>query len=260
MLVYEGILVGVVVLVINTLEIWLASPMLNRPMVIGALIGLILGDLETGVMMGASLELIFMGVVMIGASTPPDALIGSAVGTAFAILTNADTEIAMTIAFPVALLASMVHTLLVTARALWHPLIEKFLNEGNDKGLERMVPVVAWTMILPKSLLVAFAVMVGTNMVQQIIDVIPEFITGGLSVASGIMAAVGFAMLLKMMWSKKMCIYYFLGFLLVAYLKLPILAIAFFGIILCVILYFEGNQKISNASQETAIEEELFND
>lgn len=260
MLIYEGILVGAVVLLINTLEIWLASPMLNRPMVVGALIGLLLGDLETGVAMGASLELIFMGVVMIGASTPPDALIGSAVGTAFAILTNADTEIAMTIAFPIALLASMVHTLLVTARSLWHPLIERFLDEGNDKGLERMVPVVAWTMILPKSLLVAIAVMVGTNAVQQLIDIIPEFITGGLSVASGIMAAVGFAMLLKMMWSKKMCIYYFLGFLLAAYLQLPILAIAFFGIILCVILYFEGGEMKADTTGETVSEEELFND
>lgn len=243
MLVYEGIIVGFVVLIINTLEIWLARPMLNRPIVVGAVIGLLLGDLKTGVIMGASLELIFMGVVMIGASTPPDALIGSAVGTAFAILTNADTEIAMTIAFPVALLASMVHTLLVTARSLWHPIIEKMINQGNDKGLEKMVPVVMQTMILPKSILVGVAVMIGTNAVQQIIDVIPEFITGGLSVASGVMVAVGFAMLLKMMWSKSMCIYYFFGFLLVAYLKLLILAVAFFGIILCVILYFEGEQK-----------------
>ena len=102
--------------------------------------------------------------------------------------------------------------------------------------------------------------MVGTNAVQQLIDIIPEFITGGLSVASGIMAAVGFAMLLKMMWSKKMCIYYFLGFLLAAYLQLPILAIAFFGIILCVILYFEGGEMKADTTGETVSEEELFND
>ena len=40
--------------------------MLNRPIVIGPLVGLFLGDLHTGVVVGASLEAVFMGVVNIG--------------------------------------------------------------------------------------------------------------------------------------------------------------------------------------------------
>ena len=39
--------------------------MLNRPIVIGPLVGLLLGDLHTGVIIGASLEAVFMGVVNI---------------------------------------------------------------------------------------------------------------------------------------------------------------------------------------------------
>ena len=39
--------------------------MLNRPIVIGPLVGLFLGDLHTGVIIGASLEAVFMGVVNI---------------------------------------------------------------------------------------------------------------------------------------------------------------------------------------------------
>lgn len=76
------------------------------------------------------------------------------------------------------------------------------------------------------------------------------------------MAAVGFALLLKMMWSKTMCVYFFLGFFATAYLKLPIMAIAFFGIILCVILYFEGSFKKggTKVNVEAIEEEELFND
>ena len=40
--------------------------MLNRPIVIGPLVGLFLGDLSTGVTVGAALEAVFMGVVNIG--------------------------------------------------------------------------------------------------------------------------------------------------------------------------------------------------
>lgn len=43
--------------------------MLNRPIVIGPLVGLFLGDLHTGVIHGASLEAVFMGVVNIGGAS-----------------------------------------------------------------------------------------------------------------------------------------------------------------------------------------------
>ena len=43
--------------------------MLNRPIVIGPLVGLFLGDLHTGIIVGASLEAVFMGVVNIGGAS-----------------------------------------------------------------------------------------------------------------------------------------------------------------------------------------------
>ena len=60
--------------------------MLNRPIVIGPLVGLFLGDVKTGVMIGASLEAVFMGVVNIGGASAAEPGIATAVGTAFAIM------------------------------------------------------------------------------------------------------------------------------------------------------------------------------
>ena len=57
--------------------------MLNRPIVIGPLVGLFLGDLHTGVIIGASLEAVFMGVVNIGGASAAEPGIATAVGTAF---------------------------------------------------------------------------------------------------------------------------------------------------------------------------------
>lgn len=42
--------------------------MLSRPIVVAPLAGLLLGDVQTGLIVGASLESIFMGVVNIGIS------------------------------------------------------------------------------------------------------------------------------------------------------------------------------------------------
>ena len=261
MLVAQSITVGLIYLVLGFLDDYLAICMCSRPIVVGAVVGFFLGDLSTGVIIGASLELIFMGVVTIGAATPPDALVGTAVSTAFAIMMHAETEVALTLAMPIALLVSMTNPIFLTLRTFWHSTIEKLLNKGNYKGIEKMFYVVAFTIYLPKAIIVSLAIMAGSGIVNQVIEVIPEFITGGMGVASGMIVAVGFAMLLNMMWSKKMCIYYFLGFLMTAYFNLPVLAIAFFGIVLCVILYFEGCLTNGGDHQESAPEEEeLFND
>ena len=49
-------------------------------------VGLVLGDLHQGLVIGASLELFFMGAVSIGAYVPPDTIVGGVLATAFAIL------------------------------------------------------------------------------------------------------------------------------------------------------------------------------
>ena len=75
--------------------------MLNRPIVIGPLVGLFLGDLHTGVIIGASLEAVFMGVVNIGGASAAEPGIATAVGTAFAIMLGKGFEVALTLALPI---------------------------------------------------------------------------------------------------------------------------------------------------------------
>ena len=79
--------------------------MLNRPIVIGPLVGLFLGDLHTGVIIGASLEAVFMGVVNIGGASAAEPGIATAVGTAFAIMLGKGSEVALTLALPIGILS-----------------------------------------------------------------------------------------------------------------------------------------------------------
>ena len=82
----------------------------------------------------------------------------------------------------------------------------------------------------------------------------------GLDYATGLMPAVGFALLLRMMWSKQMAVYFFLGVVLVSFFNIPIIGVACVGIILAVILIL--NEKTETAAVQAADngEEELFND
>lgn len=65
---------------ISYMHSYWGSTMCNRPLVVSTLIGLVLGDIKTGVMVGSVLELAFLGAVPIGASNPSDMTSGAAIG------------------------------------------------------------------------------------------------------------------------------------------------------------------------------------
>mgnify|MGYP002564389783 CR=1 FL=1 len=56
----QAFLIGLIVFV-GKADYFVGTAMLGRPLVLGALVGLALGDVPTGVMIGFQLELVFMG-------------------------------------------------------------------------------------------------------------------------------------------------------------------------------------------------------
>lgn len=64
----------------------------DRPLCTGVLVGIALNDVQQGLMVGASLELVYMGTLTIGGAFPPDIYTGGILGTAFAITTGSGIE------------------------------------------------------------------------------------------------------------------------------------------------------------------------
>ena len=87
------------------LECGIGNSMVQRPIVMGPLVGLILGDVQTGLSVGATLELAFMGSQAIGAALPPEITAGGILGTAFAITSGAGADVAVALALPIATVA-----------------------------------------------------------------------------------------------------------------------------------------------------------
>lgn len=99
----EALLLGLVAFIAQS-EYALGTSLISRPIVTGLLTGLVLGDVQTGVIMGATLELAFIGSFSVGASIPPDVVTGGILGVAFAITSGAGTETALLLGLPIATL------------------------------------------------------------------------------------------------------------------------------------------------------------
>lgn len=236
---YEALIVGLILGGLWFVEKFFGTCMVIRPLVVSPLVGLALGDLQTGVIIGATLELVFMGAIQIGGAVPPDALVGAGLGTAFAILTNQGPEIALTLALPIAILAQSIKVLLFIIRSGFMTPAMKYAAAGDIKKMKML----NYGGLLLQSFMyftVAFvAIMFGSAAVQAFVEHIPESIMQGLNVAGGLLPAVGFALLLLPMMNMKNVVYFVFGFILISYLNLPIMAVTICGVVLAFIVTYE---------------------
>ena len=240
---------------------YLGNILTDRPIIVGTVVGLVLGDMTTGIIVGASYELIFLGITNAGGVVPANTALGTAVGVAMVLLSAMSAEASLALAVPVALLGSQLITLMYTLRSVMNPMVQRLIEKNEVKKIEKFVflqGIVSYLIIfIPVFLVVAF----GVDIINTIIDMIPDFVISGLSVASGMLAAVGFGMLLKMVWRKQLAVFFFIGYILSAYMGLPVLGVALCGVVYAVVVYFnEKDRKNVVTVQSENAEEELFND
>ncbi|WP_404997539.1 PTS mannose/fructose/sorbose/N-acetylgalactosamine transporter subunit IIC [Enterococcus gallinarum] len=256
----QAILLGIVAFIAQS-EYALGTSLLSRPIVTGLFTGIVLGDVSTGIIMGATLELAFIGSFSVGASIPPDVVTGGILGTAFAITAGAGTETALLLGLPIATLTLILKNVYL---GLLIPMMNQkadlYAADGNYKGVERMHLLAGFGLSLMLALVVTISFMVGSNTISKLLDMIPAFVQNGLSVATGLIPALGFAMLARLLISKQVAPYFFLGFALAAYLELPVTGIAIFGAITAVVVVNLRNIRGQGQSVQTTSGEVLDDD
>lgn len=224
---------------------------IHRPIVTGPIVGLILGDMTTGLIVGSALELVFMGMVPLAGAQPPNVVIGGIIGTSVAILAKLDPQAAVGMAVPFAVAAQAGITLLFTAFSPVMHKADKYAEDTNTKGIDR-INYLGMAILFVSYFICAFLpIYFGAEKAADIVAMIPETIIGGLSIAGGIMPAIGFAMLLKIMLKKEYVAFLIVGFLAVTYFNIPILGLALIG--LCIALYdyyAKNNQQVVTEAKE----------
>lgn len=238
---------------------------INRPIVVAPLAGLVLGDFHTGIVMGAALESIFMGISAIGGSIPADATTASIIAVAYTVLTGSGAEAGLAIALPIgtvmASIASMFTPVWASLAAYW----EKLAAECNPKKF--MAQTMALNMITPliNTVILFFAVAYGVEGLQTFLTSLPAWVMTGLGASTSMMLAVGFAILTSMIWNKEVGCFFFFGYVLVAYLGMGTLPIAIIGGVIAITMFFSEKRVIdlknSLAANPSAVnndEEDFF--
>lgn len=209
---------------------FMGAPFIERAIIMAPITGLIMGDLKTGLIIGGTLELIFMGATAIGGSVPPNIPVGAVLGTAFAISAGLSIEEALVIAVPAALLGSLCELLAKTVSTIFVNAAEKYAEKGNSRGISTMVHLGNIAHGLSTAIPVFVALVLGQNAVAAASSALPESIRTGITVAGKILPALGFGILLSTLASPSFIPWFFIGFAIAAYAGWGVLGVSFVGI------------------------------
>ena len=184
---------------------------LYQPIVTGPIIGAVLGDVQTGLVVGGTYQLMTIGNMPIGGAQPPNAVIGGIMAAVFACTLDMDPNVAVATAIPFALLGQYGVTLFFTLRA---PMMESFRAavKADTKAITKLTVVSEIILGLIFAAIVTLFFVGGLTAGQAVVSAIPAWLNAGLSAAGGMMKFVGFAILLKIMMSRDMWAFFLLGF------------------------------------------------
>lgn len=255
-LLLKTLLIGIVALIGYSEYFLTGRGQVARPIVIGPLTGFVLGDLTTGIQVGAAMELAYIGVVEVGASVPQDMVSAGVLGTVFAIATGKGISAALTFGLPLSMLVLLVQNLAyVFVAPLYVAKCDQYAKAGDPHKLS-MMSFWGGTIVnfVPSVILIMLAYYFGSGFSTTVVNAIPSFVQNGLVVASGLLPAFGFAMLIQQIVRKEIIPYFVLGFALAAYLKVPIIGVAIFGAVIVMLLYI--NEKKQNVEIKEGVNDD----
>ena len=207
----------------------------HRPLIACTIIGLVLGDLKTGIIIGGTLELIALGWINIGAALAPDAALASIISTIIIIAGKQDISFGIAIAIPIAASGQILTILARTLTVSFQNQADKFAQEGNIKGIDfchiSALLIQALRVSIPAIIVTIF---IGSDVVQNMLSSIPEFIDKGLQIGSRIVVVVGYATVINIIESKYLIRFLFVGFVAELITGLTPISMTIIGIILMI--------------------------
>ncbi len=193
----------------------------GSPVFAGFISGLIMGDMATGLAIGASLQLMVLGVGTFGGASRIDATSGAVLATAFSVSQGIDPELAVsTIAVPVA--ALLVYTDIAGrfSTTYFAHRVDAAVEKFDYKAIERNYLLGAIPWALSRALPVFLALTFGGGFVESMVNTIQQYqwVADGLTLAARMLPGLGFAILLHYLPLKRNLHYLAIGFALTAML------------------------------------------
>ena len=224
---------------------------LGRPLVAGLIVGLIMGDVTTGVIIGAAIQVVYIALVTPGGTVSADVRAISYIGIPLAMVaisglgldpaSEAGKSMAVALGSAVGTLGTVLFYGTATVNLVWQHMGWRAVEKGNLNKLYVVDMVLPWISHLICSFLPTVIITIlGSNMVDIIKEYLPMdgIAMKTLFTVGSLLPAVGVGILLKQVVSKPNdLLTFFFGFVLAALMGINLIGAAVIGGFFAVFLY-----------------------
>ncbi|WP_018963662.1 PTS system mannose/fructose/sorbose family transporter subunit IID [Coprothermobacter platensis] len=205
----------------------------GRPFIAGMLIGLILGDIRTGILMGAAVQALYIGLVTPGGAMPADVNFAAYIGIPLAMAAGLPSSEAVALSVPLSFFGVAMVYLVVTVNSLFVHWQDRLIEQGRLKTAINVPVYGQITNFIVRFFPIFLIDYFGAPYISQISGLVPDMVRTMLVTFGSILPAVGFGLLLSFIIKEDFELLYFLiGFLLVAVLKISIVPVLLVGVFL----------------------------
>lgn len=228
---------------------------LMQPLPAGFIVGLLFGDVQTGALVGAAIQPMYLANFSVGGTVVADIGMAGIIPTAMVLAFDMPIEAAIAISVPFGLLGSQISTLQQIIIAYLIPSVDKAAEKLDRRGI---VFHGMWVPLFVKFITtcpVVFALLYfGGAGVVDVIRSLPDWAMAGLRVISGVLPALGYAMIMTIIGRKELLPYFAAGFLFAAYTGLDAIAIVCAGMFVAYIHIrtFAAGEEIEMEDEEEA--------
>ena len=226
----------------------------GRPLVAGLLVGIAFGDIQAGVACGLAVQAVFIANLSTGGATNSEITYAAYGGIGLALATTKDPAVAVTLSVLLGQTFGLIfYNTRMALYSFWNNRAQ-LAAENNDTRrimLNHLIyPQI--TTFLIRAVPIFLAIYFGANLVEWLLKSVPEVITHIISVLGGVLPALGIAMLMNIVIKSKIqLIFFFAGFVLLAFAQLSMIAIVFISALVAYLYYVASARPSTTSVQET---------
>jgi PTS system galactosamine-specific IIC component len=213
----QGIILAIIAIIAG-FDFWLEGLYIFRPMIVCTLTGFALGDVTTGVIAGGLTELAFAGLTPAGGTQPPNPILAGVMTVVLAHTTGKSPAAAIGLALPFSFLMQYIILFYYSIFSVFMGKADKFAREANTAAFARITILPMFIVALTYGVVVFLSAYVAQAPMQDLVAAMPTWLTHGFEIAGGILPAVGFGLLLKVMLKAKFFPYLLIGFLAASFI------------------------------------------
>lgn len=226
----------------------------GRPLVAGLLVGLAFGDVKAGVLCGLAVQAVFIANLSTGGATNSEITYAAYGGIGLALATTKDTGVAVTLSVFLGQTFGLIfYNTRMALYSFWNNKAEHAAETNNTWGivLNHLFYPQITTFIL-RAVPVFLAIYYGSGLVDWLLANVPEVITKIISVLGGVLPALGIAMLMNIVIKSKIqLIFFFAGFVLLAFAGLSMIALVFISALVAYLYFIASNKSAATPIKET---------